>query len=116
MTRGIIPDTITPKELAERLGWSERRVRDKARELGACRILGNRMVFLPQDVEALLEATKPCPSKSISVAAFGIIGARLPVGDYAALREQRTKKPPRKSPPSLSRNTGEVVLMDRKRS
>jgi integrase len=58
-----LPDAVyTPAEVADRLGWSERRVRDKARELGACRILGNRMVLLPQDVDVLLEATK-CPLK-----------------------------------------------------
>lgn len=53
-----LPITTTPEELAERVGWSERRVRERARELGACRILGNRMIFLPEDVAAM-EAAGP---------------------------------------------------------
>jgi hypothetical protein len=57
----ILPDIVTPSELAKRLGWSERRVRSVARELGACRILGNRMRLTKEDVEAILEATKPKP-------------------------------------------------------
>jgi hypothetical protein len=36
---------ITPEELAEKTGWSPRRVREVARGLGACRIMGNRMVL-----------------------------------------------------------------------
>jgi hypothetical protein len=55
-----LPAAVTPEALAERLGWSARRVRDKAREIGACRILGNRMILLPQDVDAILEASRPC--------------------------------------------------------
>jgi hypothetical protein len=45
-----LPEITTPAELAERMGWSERHVRDLARRLGACRVLGNRMVMLPQDI------------------------------------------------------------------
>jgi hypothetical protein len=55
-----LPDGISPKEFADRYDWSERRVRAKARELGACRILGNRMILLPEDVTTILEATR-CP-------------------------------------------------------
>lgn len=55
-------DVITPEELGKRMGWSARRVRNLARELGACRILGNRMRLTRDDVEAILEATKPKPS------------------------------------------------------
>jgi hypothetical protein len=39
------PEVISPAELAKRLGWSERRIRVLAREVGACRILGNRMAL-----------------------------------------------------------------------
>ena len=63
----MLPEITTPAELAERMGWSERHVRDKARELGACRILGNRMALLPEDVKTILEATK-CPSSYTSAA------------------------------------------------
>jgi hypothetical protein len=38
-----LPDVTTPAELAKQLGWSERHVRALARDIGTCRILGNRM-------------------------------------------------------------------------
>lgn len=52
---------FTPEEIAEKFGWSPRHVRKLAREIGACRLLGNRMVLLEEDVKALLDATKPMP-------------------------------------------------------
>ena len=45
------PEVISPADLAKRMGWSERRVRGLAREIGACRILGNRMALTKEDVE-----------------------------------------------------------------
>jgi excisionase family DNA binding protein len=56
-----LDEVITPEQLAKRMGWSARRIRNLARELGACRILGNRMRLTKEDVEAILEATKPKP-------------------------------------------------------
>jgi hypothetical protein len=50
----IAIETITPKELADQLGWTERRVRILARRIGACRILGDRMALLKEDVDAIL--------------------------------------------------------------
>lgn len=57
-----LPEVATPDELAKRMGWSARRVRNLARKLGACRILGNRMVLVKEDVDAILEATRPRPA------------------------------------------------------
>ncbi|MBN9033823.1 MAG: hypothetical protein BGO05_16000 [Rhizobiales bacterium 63-7] len=57
-----IPDFTTPDEFAAHFGWSPRRVRSLARELGACRLVGNKMVLLKEDVDRLLEATKRLPS------------------------------------------------------
>jgi hypothetical protein len=62
--RRLIPSNFTdyiPEDIAEKFGWSPRYVRKLAREIGACRFLGNRMVLLEEDVEALLAATKPEP-------------------------------------------------------
>src|SRR5882724_13085523 len=103
----ILPDVTTPADLAARLGWSERRLRDLARRLAACRILGNRMVLLPQDVDAIMEATK-CLS-STSAARSGTTGGQLPDGDYAALVTQRTKTSPRARLPRSKPNTGNIV-------
>lgn len=62
-----LPEITTPEALAKRLGWSERRVRDVARRAGACRILGNRMAFLPEDVavmEAIANGVTPQPHEA----------------------------------------------------
>lgn len=55
---------FSPEEIAEKFAWSPRHVRKLAREIGACRILGNRMVLLEEDVKAILDATKPQPTST----------------------------------------------------
>ena len=55
-------ESYTPEEIAKKFGWSPRHVRKLAREIGACRLLGNRMVLLEEDVKMLLDATKPVPT------------------------------------------------------
>jgi hypothetical protein len=111
----MLPEIITPAKLAAQLGWSETRVRAKARELGACRILGNRMILLPEDVNTILEATK-CPSSSTAAAKSGITGGRLPAGGYEDLVKQRTKPSRRERPPKSNSANGNVISMDLKRS
>jgi integrase len=103
----ILPPAVTPKALADQLGWSERRVRDKARELGACRILGNRMVLLPDDVQTILEATR-CPSKSTVVVTSGTTAGRWDDTDSAGVRALLSRKSPSASRPRLKRKPGNV--------
>ena len=112
-----LPETTTPEALADHMGWSERRVRDLARRLGACRILGNRMVLLGEDVAAIMEAAKPCPSKSIAVreALSGSIGERLPDVDSVDLLAQLTAKPRKELRPRLKTSSGNVVLIQKSR-
>jgi len=112
----VLPEVTRPEDLAKQLGWSERRIRATAKALGACRILGNRMVLTQRDVEAILEATKPCPLNSTNAAVFGTTGAQLPGGDYAALVKQRQKTPLRRSPPKSKAESLNVVSMARRRS
>jgi len=54
-------DAITPEEFAKRMGWSPKQVRRIAKRLGACHVLSNRMRLTREDVETILEATKPEP-------------------------------------------------------
>lgn len=61
------PFYVTPEQFAAHFGWSPREVRRKAREIGACRILGNAMIFIQADIDALLEATRPKPKKPPAV-------------------------------------------------
>jgi hypothetical protein len=56
-----LPPVFTPEQVAKHFGWSPRKLREFARGLGACRVLGNRMVLTQKDVDAILEATKPAP-------------------------------------------------------
>src|SRR6266566_4329705 len=88
---------VSPEVFAKQMGWAPKRLRRLAKRLGACRVLGNRMALMPEDVQTILEATKPCPSKSIGVkeALSGNIGERLPEIDSVALLAHLTKKPQR---------------------
>ena len=116
MSRGLAIDFITPEELAERAGWSARRIRETARGLGACRIMGNRMVLTPEDVDAILEASRPCPSKSTVEAKSGTTVAPLPKGDYAALQALLTERKRSDLPQNKKPRRGEVISMARRRS
>lgn len=110
-----LPTAYRPEDVAEQLGWSPRRVRAKARELGACRILGNKMILLPEDVQTILEDTK-CPSSSTAAAKSGTSVGQLPVGGYEALRKLRTKPSRRERPPKLKPENGNVISMVRNQS
>ena len=70
MTRAL--DFITPEDLAAKAGWSPRRVRETARRLGVCRIMGNRMVLTPRWGGVARRGTYRNPWKSAS--AKGICG------------------------------------------
>ena len=108
-----LPVVYRPEEIAQRFGWSARRVRSEAKRLGACLVMGNRMMLTEQDVLTLMEEQR-CPSSSTSAARSGITGARLPVGGYADLVKQRTKPLRRERPPKSKPANGNVVSMVRK--
>lgn len=85
------PEYMTPDDFAKHFGWSPRRVRDMARKIGACRIVGNRMILIQSDIDALLEATKPCLSPSTSAEKSGTIAERSKGKDFAELLALREK-------------------------
>ena len=111
----LLPEFITPAELALHLGIAERTVREIARGLGAYRIFGKQMIFLEGDVQTIMEAAKPCPTKSTSAAGSGTTGALSPVGDYAAVVALRTKQLPKGSQRKQKAARGSVISMDRGR-
>ena len=112
---------ITPAQFAKDRGFSERAVRKKARELGACRILGRVMILEDEDVVAILEALRPCPllSSAGQGRTSGTTAAPSALqtldGDYAALLALRTKQMPKGSLPRRKRESGNVVSMDQRR-
>ncbi|MEL6683300.1 MAG: hypothetical protein AAFQ09_11765 [Pseudomonadota bacterium] len=107
----ILPRYITPKALAEKLGASPRFVSDTVRELGCFCQIGRRMVMLDRHVDEFMEAME-CRSKSRSATKSGTTAGRLPEGDYAALREQRTKGLQKGLRPKSKRKLGKVISMD----
>lgn len=68
-----LPEITTPSELAKTLGWSERRVKQVARGLGACCVLGRTMILTSKDVRAI---------KAISVLDVLSTGETLPRQEY----------------------------------
>ena len=120
MTRAALelPQFTTPEELAGHAGWSERKVREIARKIGACRIVGNRMLLTQTDVDAILEASRPCPSKSTVEAKSGItVAPSLKVdGGYEALQKLRRKTERLNTLPASKPESGKVITMARNRS
>lgn len=110
-----LPDHTKPGDLAAHLGVSERGLRALARSLGAFTEVLGKMILLPEHVDAIIEAGRPCRSKSTSAAKSGTTGELLPVGDYEALRAQRTKQPRSASRRKSKAAPGSVILMDRGR-
>lgn len=111
-------DHIKPGDLAKDLGWSEKRLRRLAKRLGACCVLGNRMILLPRHVDLITKAVEPCPSHSIDVnqAESGTTADPLMGVSYEDLLAQRIAKSQRKLQPRSKPETGNIVSMARKRS
>jgi hypothetical protein len=82
---------ITPKELADEWNCSERRIRKRARELGACHIIGNTMFLTNEDINMLLEDARPCPSDSTKTVDTGGSGAPLMANVITEAREELSK-------------------------
>ncbi|MCA1403677.1 hypothetical protein I6F26_03540 [Ensifer sp. IC3342] len=57
----MTPASAVAKLRAAGIHVSERTLRERARALGACRIIGKVMFLLPADIDTILEAAKPEP-------------------------------------------------------
>lgn len=101
-----LPTIFTPVEVARHLGVAERTVRERARAIGACRIIGKKTIMTEGDVALFMEAIRPCPSQSTSAVISGITGAPSPDGDFAALQALRTKQSPSGSRQKPKRGSG----------
>ena len=69
----ILGEFISPTEMAKRLGISERYLRKFAKETGYYRKFGGKMLFLQEDVSALMEASKPWQKPKVSSSTRGVI-------------------------------------------
>lgn len=77
-----LPDYWTPEDIAAHFGLSARQVRADARRLGCCRLVGNRMFLVAEDLKDLLMAWQPSASG-------GKEKSNPRVGDYETLRALR---------------------------
>lgn len=107
-----LPAVHKPAEIAAHLGVAERTVRETARTHGCCRVVGKTMVLTDDDLALFMEAIR-CPSKSTGAAKSGTIEAPLRGGDYGALRERLTARPPKGSRRKSKAAPGTVALMVR---
>src|ERR1700728_704031 len=115
----VIPETVTPKQLAERYGWGEKWVRRTARALNACLGRGRGMRLTGEDVKAIMEV-KRCPSQysggrgAKSGATTGV--PAIPQGGFEDLLAQLTEPSRKELRPRENLNNGKVLSMVRKRS
>ncbi|MBY2921033.1 hypothetical protein HF259_06215 [Rhizobium leguminosarum] len=63
-----IEGAITPSQFVERFAKagihiSERTLRERARQIGAYRQMGKTMFFMTEDIDTLIEASKPKPRR-----------------------------------------------------
>lgn len=61
LSTAMSPAAIVSKLKAQGIDVPERTLREFARKAGVCRIVGRAMFFMPDDVDALIEAMKAVP-------------------------------------------------------
>lgn len=113
MSVKLLPDYTTPEELAAHLGVPVRTLKELARRIGACSIIGKSMILTEDDVRTIMEATR-CPSKSTSAARSGTIEAPLTGDAFAALQKRLTAKSQSGSRRKSKAARGNVISMARK--
>ena len=65
---GQTPEQVVAAFKAKGIEVSERKLRERARKLGACRILGKTMILLPEHVDLIIAEHDKWPSKNTSEA------------------------------------------------
>jgi hypothetical protein len=67
MISAFKPEAVVAMLAGQGIIISERTLKERARKLGACRIIGNTMFLLPADIDRILEAAKPEPKPCASI-------------------------------------------------
>lgn len=108
----ILDGAITPAEAVQKfqergINLSERTLREFARRVGACRIIGKAMFLMPSDVDAILEASRPKPPTPHTANPLaGAVRAgrfRTPEQDYEDLLAIRAASKALKTAPSAAK-------------
>lgn len=109
----MLPPKATIAQLAAYLGVSERTARERAQAVGVyCKPGKPKGFVLAEDVPVILEDSK-CRTSSTNAVASGTSQSPLPDGDYAALREQRTRDLQNASRRRPRQRNGDVISMVR---
>lgn len=86
---------------------SERTLRHRARQLGACRIIGKTMFLTPADIDRIIDASRPEPRECYTnEAEFGTMNLAWTDSATEALLARLTRPKPRKSQSVSRRKTG----------
>jgi hypothetical protein len=111
-----LPPFVTPEDFAEHFGASARTVRETARRIGACAVIGQRMILLTDHVTRILAEMTPCPSNSPVAPASGTLSELSPDDAFARLLARQTAKPPKGSGRKRKPAPGNVISMGRART
>lgn len=108
----ISPAAAVAKLAEAGITISERTLRERARQLGACRVIGKTMFLLPEDIDRIFSAAKPEPKPcrtSPSEANSTTTISPSMESDIASLRE-RLIKGSRKTSRSKQKTSSVVLL------
>lgn len=123
---GALDQAISPSEAVAKLqkagiNISERTLRERARKLGACRILGKTMFLMPDDIDTIVDAAKPEPktcqnSTSEKAATTGTTTSRSTAYDTEDLLRRLTGGSRKTSQPRKMQGSVVPLSTARKRS
>ncbi|MBB3385570.1 MULTISPECIES: hypothetical protein [unclassified Rhizobium] len=97
LSEALTPHAAVAILQSKGIAVSERTLREKARKLGACRIIGKAMFLMPEDIDAIIEGAKPKAKISVNGAPSV---SQWSEADTDRLRERLAAKKPRGRPKS----------------
>ena len=113
LAEGKTPSQWVAELEARGLSVSERTLRERARQLGACRLLGNAMILLPEHIDRIFEEPA-CRSSHTSEAAHGgSVDTLLMAADMSDRALERLTRNSQRRPSAKSKQQrGNVVSLD----
>ncbi len=91
LSGAVTPTALVAKFAEAGITISERTLRERARQLGAYRIIGKTMFLMPEDIELILEAAKPQPKLRVAAEP----SSSWTDSDTEALIQRLTRRPQR---------------------
>ena len=116
MTDGKTPTQWVDELRSRGVEVSERALRERARRLGACKVLGNAMVLLPEHIDQIFEDPSCLSNATPEKGSTGSVDELLMMASTSeeALEHLTRTSLRRKSEPS-KRRRGNVVSLERMR-